>query len=111
MFFGCADPLSNYPTAQKLSELKVDQWFKLGLRLGLTEDQLESLEKMPQPTAATLIAAKVKNIDLNWKHIVENLLLVGEYKVAESVCSQQGWSLSFHTFVWGSVYCWIWLNK
>ena len=57
----------------------------------MSEDHLESLKKNPQPTAATLLAAKVKNIDLKWKHIVESLLLVGEYEVANTVCSQQGW--------------------
>ena len=94
MCCGCADPLSNYPTAKNLSELKVGQWFKLGLQLGLTKDQLESLKRSSQPTAATLVAAKVKSIDLCWKHIVESLLLVGEYKVAETVCCQQGLSVA-----------------
>ena len=95
----CADPLSKYPTSQKLNELKVDQWFKLGLQLGLTVDYLESLKKSPQPTAATLIAAKIKNIHLYWKDVVKSLLLVGEYKVAETVCSQQG---SLFSIVWKS---------
>ena len=91
----CADPLSNYPTADELSELKLDQWFGLGLQLGLTENQLERFKKSLQPTAATLLAAKVKNIDLIWKHVVESVIVVGEYKVAASVCSQQGWCLVF----------------
>ena len=86
----CADPLSSYPTADQLSELKFEQWFNLGLKLGLTEHRLKKLKRSSQPTAATLLAAKVKNIDLNWRHIVESLLFVGEYQVAESVCSQQG---------------------
>ena len=85
-----ADPLSSYPTAVQLNELKVEQWFNLGLKLGLTEYRLKTLKQSSQPTAATLLAAKVKNIDLNWRHIVESLLLVGEYLVAESVCNQQG---------------------
>ena len=95
----CADPLSTYPTAKQLVEVKVDKWFKLGQQLGLTEDQLESFKRSPQPTAATFLAAKAKNIDLNLKHVVESLLFVGEYKVAETVCSQQG-SLfcAFHFF-------------
>ena len=90
MYSVYAAPLSTYPTAKQLSELKVDQWFKVGLQLGLTEYQLGHLKKSSQPTAATLLEAKKKNIDLNWKCVVESLLLVGEYKVAESVCSQQG---------------------
>ena len=86
----CADPLSTYPTAKQLGKLEVDQWFKLGLQLGLTSYELESLKYSTQPTSSTLIAAKVKNIDLNWKHVVKGLLLVGEYEVAEMVCSKHG---------------------
>ena len=87
----CADPLCIYPTAKELGELRIDQWFTLGLLLGVAEDQLDRLKRSSQPTAGTLVAAKVKNIDLNWKHVVESLLVIGEYEVAESVCSQQGW--------------------
>ena len=75
-----ADPLSSYPTAKLLNQLKVDQWL--------------SLKKSPHPTEATLLAAKVKNIDLKWKDVVESLLHTGEYKLAETVCSQQGLSLA-----------------
>ena len=90
----CADPLSSYPTAKLLSQLKVDQWLKLGHHLNLTDEELESLKKSPHPTAATLLAAKTKNIDVTWKDVVESLLHIGEYKLAETVCSQQGLSLA-----------------
>ena len=90
MYSVCTAPLSTYPTAKQLSELNIEQWFKVGLQLGLTEDQLGCLKDSPQPTTATLLEAKKENIDLNWKYVVGSLLLVGEYKVAESVCSQQG---------------------
>ena len=88
--FVCADPLSTYPTAKELRKLKINEWFKLGLQLGLTEDHLVSFKKSSQPTGETLIAAKVKNIELNWKHIVKSLLLIGEYKVANTVSFEQG---------------------
>ena len=90
----CADPLSSYPTAKMLSQLKVNQWLKLGHHLNLTDEELESLKKSPHPTAATLLAAKTKNIDVTWKDVVESLLHIGEYKLAETVCSQQGLSLA-----------------
>ena len=90
----CADPLSSYPTAKLLSQLKVVQWLKLGHHLNLTDEELESLKKSPHPTAATLITAKTKNIDLTWKEVAESLLHIGEYKLAETVCSQQGLSLA-----------------
>ena len=94
----CADPLSSYPTAKMLSQLKVDQWLKLGHHLNLTDEELESLKKSPHPTAATLITAKSKNIDVTWKDIAESLLHIGEYKLAETVCSQQGLSLASSSF-------------
>ena len=90
----CADLLSSYPTAELLIQLKVDQWLKLGHHLNITDEELESLKKSPRPTAATLLAAKVKNIDIKWKDVVESLLHIGEYKLAETVCSQQGLSLA-----------------
>ena len=90
----CAGPLSSYPTAKLLSQLKVDQWFKFGHHLSLTDEELKSLKKSPHPTAATLLAAKVKNIDLKWNDVVKSLLHIGEYKLAETVCSQQGLSLA-----------------
>ena len=84
------DPLSSYPTLEQLSQLECDQWLQLGVRLGLGNDQLETIKKSQHPTAATLQAAKIKNIDIQWKDIVEALVSIGEYKLAESVCTQQG---------------------
>ena len=84
------DPLSSYPTLEQLSQLECDQWLQLGVHLRLGNDQLETIKKSQHPTAATLQAAKIKNIDIQWKDIVEALVSVGEYKLAESVCIQQG---------------------
>ena len=99
MFYVCADPLSTYPTFKQLSELEVDQWFELGLKLGLTEEQLEKLKNCSQPTLEIFVAAKVKNIDLNWKNVVESLVLVGEYKMAKTVCRQRGWFCFLSDFI------------
>ena len=71
-------------------QLNVDRWHELGAYLKLSEDQLEEAKMSPEPTAAVLWAAKVKNIDLTWSHIVEALQQVGEYKMAESICNEQG---------------------
>ncbi|XP_064387477.1 uncharacterized protein LOC135335830 isoform X4 [Halichondria panicea] len=87
---GPRDPLPSYPTLEQLSQLECDQWLQLGVRLGLSNDQLETIKESQHPTAATLQAAKIKNIDMQWKDIVEALVSVGEYKLAESVCTQQG---------------------
>ncbi len=85
------DPLSSYPTLEQLSQLECDQWLQLGVHLGLGNDQLETIKKSQHPIAATLQAAKIKNIDMQWKDIVKALVTIGEYKLAESVvCTQQG---------------------
>ncbi len=85
------DPLSSYPTLEKLNQLRCDQWLTLGVRLGLGNDRLKTIIKNQHPIAAiTLQAAKIKNIDMQWKDIVEALVSIGLYKLAESVCTQQG---------------------
>ena len=84
------DPLSSYPTLEQLSQLECDQWLQLGVCLGLGNDQMETIKKSQHPTAVTLQAAKINNIDMQWKDIVEALVSIGEYKLAESVCTQQG---------------------
>ncbi len=81
------DPLSSYPTLEQLSQLECDQWLQLDVRLRLENDQLETIKKSQH---ATLQAAKIKNIDMQWKDIVEVLVSIGEYKLAERVCTQQG---------------------
>ena len=69
-------------------QLHVDRWYDLGRHLRLTNDQLEEAKKNPNPTAAVLLAAKVKNINLKWSDIVEALLRVGEYEVAQRIANE-----------------------
>ena len=88
--FEYAEPLNSYPSAKQLSELQVQNWQTLGCHLGLTEDEVGSIDNHHNPTAVVLKAAKGKNIDLTWKGVVEGLLKAGEYTVAERVCSEQG---------------------
>ena len=88
------DPLSSYPSFKQLNKLRVEQWFQLGFYFGLSGNQLKSLKNNDNPTADTLVSAKAKNIDLKWVRIVQGLLNIGDYKLAESVCSQQGNSIS-----------------
>ena len=87
-----AEPLNLYPSTEQLmiSELHVQDWQTLGRHLGLTKDEVGGIDKHHNPTAAVVRAAKVKNIDLTWKGIVEGLLKAGEYAVAERVCTKQG---------------------
>ena len=85
-----AEPLNSYPSAKQVSELQVQDWQTLGHHLGLTEDEVGSIDKHRNPTAAVLRVAKGKNIDLTWKGVVDSLFKAGEYAVAERVCSEQG---------------------
>ena len=85
-----ADALSSYPAYKQLCQLQFDQWFEFGLQVGLTEEDLHSVEKDQNPTASTLLAAKIKNVELQWKDIIQSLVKIGEYQQAESVCTEQG---------------------
>ena len=87
----CADPLSSYPSVKQLSELRVDEWSKLGLHLGLTKYEVGSTYKHENPRAAMFLAAKKKKTELKWKHVIEGLIEIGEFKLAASVCIAQGW--------------------
>ena len=84
------DPLAIYPSAKQLSNLQVDRWRELGIHLGLNKDQLEEAKKSPNPTASVLMAAKGRDIDIQWGQIVEALLRVGEYELAKNVCNKEG---------------------
>ena len=75
-----------------LSQLQVRQWVKLGTHFGLTKDQIENFRSHGNPTAETFITAKKKNIDMNFRDVLEGLLAIGEYELAERVCTEQGWS-------------------
>ena len=88
------DPLSSYPSFKQLNKLRVEQWFQFGFYFDLTGNQLKSLKNNDNPTADILVAAKVKNIDLKWVQIVQGLLNIGDYELAESVCIQQGNSVN-----------------
>ena len=89
--YDCAEPLSTYPSARELAQIQVQEWVALGLHLGLTDDEVKSIDKDLDPTVAILLAAKFKRTEIAWKDVVEGLLKIGEYKQAEMICSKQGW--------------------
>ena len=86
----CAESVNTFLSAKHLSELQVQDWLTLSHHLGLTEDEVEDIDKQQNPTAEVLRAAKVRSIDLTWKDIVKALLKIEEYAVAEKVCHVQG---------------------
>ena len=47
------------------------------------------------PSTETFLAAKVNNMELKWKDILEAILSIGEYQLADRVCSNRGWLLSW----------------
>ena len=74
-------PLSSYPTLEQPSQLECEQWPQLGVQLGLDNDTLQdTIKKSKHPTAETLKTAKINNIDIQWKDIVEAFVNIGEYK-------------------------------
>lgn len=69
----------------------MSKWQDLGRQLGVSDAELEGLKNEQKPTASVLLAAKTKNPDtLKWKDIVNGLFSIGEYKLAVTVCGQQG---------------------
>ena len=84
------DLLATYLSAKQLNNLQANQWYEVGTHLRLTKDELEEAKKSPYPTASVLMAAKGRNIDMQWGHIVEALVHVGEYDLAKSICNEEG---------------------
>lgn len=48
--------------------------------------------------AEVLCTAKNKNIDLQWKEVVQSLLIIGEQRLTESVCRMQGGQQYFSVY-------------
>ena len=75
----CAAPLSGYPSIKQLSEFQVcSKWYELGLHFNILKTKMKDIRKSPHPITETFLAAKVKNVELNWKDVIEGLLTVGE---------------------------------
>ena len=45
------------------------------------------------PSTEIFLAAKVNNVELKWKDILEAILSIAECQMAIHVCSEQGWLL------------------
>ena len=48
------------------------------------------IRNSPYPSTETFLAAKVNNMELKWKDILEALLSIAEYQLADRVCSDRG---------------------
>ena len=92
----CAGPLSSFPSIKQLSNYQVRKWEELGHLFDLTLDQIIQTGKSRYPTTEVFLAAKIKNMDLKWKDILQALLKIEEYEVADHVCSDQGLLISLH---------------
>ena len=91
----CVGPLSGYPSIKQLSEYQVSKWHELGLHFHLSERQMGHIKKHEYPSTETFLAAKVNDVKLKWKDILEALLNIGEYELSDRVCSERGWLFSW----------------
>ena len=82
-----AGPLSEYPSIKQLSEYQVYKWHETGL---LSKDQMGPLRNSQYPSTEMFLAAKVNNMKLKWKDVLEAILSVGEYELARQVCKKRG---------------------
>ena len=49
------------------------------------------IRKSEYPSTETFLAAKVNNMELKWKDVLEAILSIGEYQLADRVCRHRGW--------------------
>ena len=90
------DPLHDYPTLVRLSELPVDNtWFEIGVQLGLSPEELSTIiERKNETTQDRKIsmfrAARIKLSDLRYDILVKALFLVGEKELSREICTEKG---------------------
>ena len=93
-FFLFTDPLHAYPSIKQLSLVKVKKIDELCDYFQLSEDQMCHVRDSQHPTTEIFIAAKVKNMGLRWKEILEALMRMDECSQVGLVYSEQGWFTS-----------------
>ena len=74
----CAGLLSRYPSIKQLSEFQVSNWYELGLHFHVPKDQIEGIKSSQHPTTQIFLAAKIKNMELRWRDVIEGLQKIGE---------------------------------
>ena len=89
--YSCAGPLSGYPSIKQLSDYQVNNWHEMGLQFHLSVVQMEHIRNSKYPSTETLLAAKVKNMELKWKDILKVFLSIKEFELAEHICRKRGW--------------------
>ncbi|XP_064402399.1 poly [ADP-ribose] polymerase tankyrase-1-like [Halichondria panicea] len=95
---GPRGPLPLYPTLEQLSKLDCDSpALRLGARILNVGDCFENFRSRPRTTGyylstETLRIAKIKNIDMQWKDIVEGLLGIRERGLVYTVLQEYSYS-------------------
>ena len=84
------------PTLRDLSELPVvDCWYRLGIQLGVTEDDLNAIEQN-YPRDAKLCRLKMfgtwlrSDTSANYAKLIKALVVVGKPSLAEKICRKYG---------------------
>ncbi len=97
-------PLPLYPTLEQLSKLDCDSpALRLGARILNVGDCFENFRSRPRTTGyylstETLRIAKIKNIDMQWKDIVEGLLGIRERGLVYTVLQEYSYSGRYAVF-------------
>ena len=84
------------PTLRELSELPVvDCWYRLGIQLGITEDDLDVIEQN-YPRDAKMQRSKMfgtwlrSDISATYEKLIKALVVVGKLSLAEKLCRKYG---------------------
>ena len=102
------------PTLRELSELPVvDCWYRLGIQLGVTEDDLDTIEQN-YPRDAKICRLKMfgswlgSDTSATYAKLIKALVEVGKPSLAEKLRRKYGmcaclYSLQFQCTVWASI--------
>ena len=92
------------PTLRELSELPVvDCWYRLGIQLGVTEDNLDVIEQN-YPRDAKMCRSKMFSTWLRsdssaiYEKLIKALVLVGKQSLAGELCRKYG-MLCVHVYI------------
>ena len=71
----------SYPSVNQLCEFQINNWYELGIVLGITKEHMTSIRNSKTSMAEIYLAAKKKNLELSWKNVGEGFVRIGEYTV------------------------------
>ncbi len=78
-----------YPTLDELNDVDYDKSLSVAARI-LNMDYYYKFRSSSSYYQESLCTIKIDNIDMQWKDVVEGLLGIREYELANNVCLEQG---------------------